>query len=478
MKQIKLLQASFLILVSILLFRGTTNGQNGLENLIVEKYYVSTAADSAGSSGLLPVGSVTYRLYADLLPGYKFQAVYGVPNHNMVLSTTTTFFNNEDYGATSPTYSSTNARKNTVMLDSWFSAGGAASNRLGVLKSEDTDGSVGNLNGLLANNIPSIGFPLTARDGFAVGTPVAVTFVGLNNTGNGDLGVFDGLSQIGGNFSSNNGSIAALGGSSGPTSTNRVLIGQFTTNGVFSFELNIQIGTPSGGVQNFVSSNPIGSEIQASFLIGTFGLPLNATSSVLQNCSCFGGSNGSASVAVSGGASPYIYSWSNGSTTSTVTGLSAGTYSVTVTDSFGETATSSVVITSPASLVVSASSNSPVCIGGNLNLNVSGTWVTTSWSGPQNFSSNLQNPSISPASSLNSGNYTVTVTDNNGCTASSTASVTVQPLSITVSANPSVVCSGAASALTATGGTTYSWSPSTFLNTTSGATVTARPTTT
>lgn len=66
--------------------------------------------------------------------------------------------------------------KNTVMLDSWFSVGGAASNKMGVLKAEDTDGSIGNLNGLLANTVTSIGYPLTVRDGLAAGTPVAVTF--------------------------------------------------------------------------------------------------------------------------------------------------------------------------------------------------------------------------------------------------------------------------------------------------------------
>ena len=52
--------------------------QNGLESIVVEKYYVSNAADAAGSTGTLPVGSVTYRIWADMLPGYNFQALYGV----------------------------------------------------------------------------------------------------------------------------------------------------------------------------------------------------------------------------------------------------------------------------------------------------------------------------------------------------------------------------------------------------------------
>ena len=80
--------------------------QNGLESVIIEKYYVSNAADAAGSVGTLPVGSVTYRIYADLLPGYKFQMAYGDASHSLKLTTTTTFFNNEDRGAKSPTYTS------------------------------------------------------------------------------------------------------------------------------------------------------------------------------------------------------------------------------------------------------------------------------------------------------------------------------------------------------------------------------------
>lgn len=68
--------------ISILLLVLTSNwlitslqAQNGLKNIIVERYYVSDVADTALNSdgGTLPVGSVTYRIYADMLPGYKFE---------------------------------------------------------------------------------------------------------------------------------------------------------------------------------------------------------------------------------------------------------------------------------------------------------------------------------------------------------------------------------------------------------------------
>jgi hypothetical protein len=143
-----------------------SNAQNGLENIIVERYYVSNAADATGSIGVLPAGSVTYRVYADMLPGYTFQAAYGVPNHELRIATSTTFFNNEDRGATTPTYSKVNAAKNTVMLDSWFSVGAACSGNYGILKSEDKGVvTVVNANGILHNADPSAAIVLTSQDG-------------------------------------------------------------------------------------------------------------------------------------------------------------------------------------------------------------------------------------------------------------------------------------------------------------------------
>lgn len=253
----------------------TAKAQTGLENIIVEKYYVSNSADSAAAAGVLPAGSVTYRIYADMKPGYNFQALYGVTAHPLSIQTSTSFFNDENYGSTSPNgISTTNIRKFTAMIDSWFSVGAGCAGKVGVRKTVDSDGTLGNANAILANADPSIGFPIngaTGRDGLATGTPVSVTFVGINNTGNGDLGVFDGTSQVGGQFSTNNGSIAALGGATGLDTTNIVLIGQFTTNGVLQYQLNVQIGTPTGGTENYVASNPTGSEVTRSFLTGTVG---------------------------------------------------------------------------------------------------------------------------------------------------------------------------------------------------------------
>jgi hypothetical protein len=261
-------------LIALLLITGfVSKAQNGLENVVVETYYISDANDTNANldGGILPVGSVTYRIYADMLPGYKFQAAYGVPGHDLKIATTTLFWNNEDRGSTSPTFSKTNAARNTVMLDSWLSVGAACNGNYGIMKTMD-DGLNNAVNNyspqVLQNNDPAMGIPLTVQDGFFAGTPEAVTTVGISN----EIMVFDNLNDgtNGPLFLTNNGSWASLNGSTGPDPVdNKVLIAQITTNGTLSFELNIQIGTPTGGVENYVASNPVLPEVSIPSLTYT-----------------------------------------------------------------------------------------------------------------------------------------------------------------------------------------------------------------
>jgi hypothetical protein len=261
-----------LILLSFLVFNlYNVNAQNGLENVIVETYYISDGNDTSvnATGGVLPVGSVTYRIYADMLPGYRFQAAYGVTGHPMRIQTSTLFFNNEFLGSSTPgSIPKSFCGQNTVMLDSWLSVGQGCVNNYGVLKSMDNGvATVTNIDGVLQNNAPAMGIPLTQQDGFMnngqAGAPQSVTFVGItasefdaqNDGTNGPL------------FFTDNGSWASLNGSVGhDTTENKVLIAQITTDGTFEFELNIQIGTPLGLTENYVAANPVGSEIQAPFL--------------------------------------------------------------------------------------------------------------------------------------------------------------------------------------------------------------------
>jgi hypothetical protein len=98
------------------------------------------------------------------------------------------------------------------------------------------------------------------------GSPESVVTIGIDSIQNMFNNQNDGTN--GPVFSTFNGSWASLNGSMGPDSLiNKVIIAQITTDGTFSFKLNIQISTPTGGVENYVAENPIGNEISIPSLI-------------------------------------------------------------------------------------------------------------------------------------------------------------------------------------------------------------------
>ena len=146
-------------------------------------------------------------------------------------------------------------------------------------------------------------------------------------------------------------------------------------------------------------------------------------------------------------------------TISTATNTAAGTYFVTITDGNGCTATNNVIVTFHTSPTVSVGSNSPLCEGQNLNLTESGgDAVSWNWTGPNSFTSSLQNPTISSATIAATGTYNVTITDGNGCTNSASIAVSVvSSITATPSSN-SPLCEGADLNLTESGGDAVSWS--------------------
>ncbi len=189
--------------------------------------------------------------------------------------------------------------------------------------------------------------------------------------------------------------------------------------------------------------------------------------------SCAGSSNGSISLTVTGGTSPYSYLWSpGGNTTSSRSNLSAGTYSYTVTDANGCSNSNSVTLSQPAAMsipVVTSNYNGSgvSCLGstdGFISLSVIGgtspysyNWSSTSASTP-----NLTN--------LSAGGYSYSVTDANGCAQTGSVVITapadLSVLHVVSNYNgSSISCNGSANGsidLTVSGGTTpysYLWSP-------------------
>jgi gliding motility-associated-like protein len=153
----------------------------------------------------------------------------------------------------------------------------------------------------------------------------------------------------------------------------------------------------------------------------------------------------------------------NNTVTVTWTTTGAKTVTVNYNNLNGCTATSPAThnVTVNALPVATASNNGPVCEGGALSLTGGLAGMTTySWTGPNGFTSLLQNPSISANATLAmAGVYTLIVTNASGCTNTITTTVTVNALPVATVSNNGPVCAG--SALSLTGGpagmTTYSW---------------------
>ena len=148
------------------------------------------------------------------------------------------------------------------------------------------------------------------------------------------------------------------------------------------------------------------------------------------NVTCNGGSNGSATVGVTNGTSPYTYIWNTAPAqhTQTATGLSSGTYSITITDANGCTKQSIVLISQPPPITLFVSGNDTICKGYKATLTATvngGTPVYTYTWNPvsQNGSSIVVTPTTS-------SNYSVEVTDANGCTS------LIQTLNVLVLSTP------------------------------------------
>lgn len=190
---------------------------------------------------------------------------------------------------------------------------------------------------------------------------------------------------------------------------------------------------------------------------------LAAASTVESNVSCNGGTNGQASVSVTGGTPGYTYLWDNSETNSIIAGLTAGTYTCVITDVAGCTTTISETITEPTAVAGAATEISPVlCNGGNsASAVVNASGGTPGYTYQWNDNASTQNDTVS---NVPAGVYTVVITDNNQCTGTTTVTIE-EPAVLTadVVVDNGVDCNGGTNGqltVTETGGTapyTYLW---------------------
>ena len=139
------------------------------------------------------------------------------------------------------------------------------------------------------------------------------------------------------------------------------------------------------------------------------------------DASCHGSYDGTVSLTVTGGVSPYYYNWSNGATTATLANVCAGLYTVTVTDNTGCKGVDSFLVAQPAPLTVQQVQMQPVFCDQNCN-----GWISVNASGgtpPYDYLW-LHGAEGCVASELCAGLYTIEVSDGHGCTATGIFAVT------------------------------------------------------
>jgi gliding motility-associated-like protein len=242
-------------------------------------------------------------------------------------------------------------------------------------------------------------------------------------------------------MSNTNDSFLILSTISATTPSHAVSWGNNSTNNIIYFS-----GAASSKVFSMTNTTNNNPAIQANWTSGTVGVnetpgaanntansawigSMNPQCGVTTNIQvtasatptgCGPSCNGTASVTISGGVAPYTILWSNSATTANISSLCAGTYTVTVTDNGGCSMAAQATVTNGASSInVAVTSSNETCAGacdGGLTGSASGG------TGPYNYLWS-DNTTFANISNKCPGTYSVTVTDQNGC--SGTASGTI-----------------------------------------------------
>ncbi|MFN8117870.1 MAG: gliding motility-associated C-terminal domain-containing protein [Bacteroidia bacterium] len=233
--------------------------------------------------------------------------------------------------------------------------------------------------------------------------------------------------------------------------------------------------SPTGGTTAGVNNLPVGNNtvtvtdnvgcsVTAVANITSAGGPTLSVASQT-NVNCFGASTGSASINATGGTGPFTYTWTPGNLSgSSQTALSAGTYTINVTDANSCASSTTVLITQPTASLSASISNTtaPGCGTSNGSASVTASGGTPGYS----YAWTPNGGTTASVNNLAAGNSTVTVTDSKGCTVSSVVSLaSTSGPTLSVVAQTSVTCFGGNNGtanVSATGGTgpyTYTWTP-------------------
>jgi len=349
-----------LLCSTALLLGATAATAQGLQNIIVEEFHTVTAADAAayndvhgGGSYPLVAGMKTYRVYVDMAPNYRLASVFALPGQAVAFNTTTYFWNDDNYGGEFA--APTRRMDEGTLFDTYVTfnvtgtagtpAGcGSALRQVGVPRADDTNGDL---------TTCSVYPNFTGADG-NIADP-------LNHPNPAFLGVVDteGLTGQTNTFGFTDQLYYVLPAPTGPdpSGTNRILIGQFTTDGVFSFNFNVALllPSPSTAAEEYVHANATGSQIFSSLLTYPSACtPVQITGTTSNSPIC---SNETLNLGVTAtGTEPIAYTWTGagsiangGSPNATVTGAVSGNYNIAVSNGCGNVNQNVAVTVTPTS---------------------------------------------------------------------------------------------------------------------------------
>ena len=187
----------------------------------------------------------------------------------------------------------------------------------------------------------------------------------------------------------------------------------FQTSGVFT---DLVAGSYTITVRNIGQNNCIST---CNVLISE--PPAIACTATGNNPSCQGGTDGNATVTITGGTAPYTYLWNSGQSTATITGIGEGNYMVTITDSNNCMTTCSVALVAPPTVVCTLSSMDVSCAGSS-----DGIVIVMGSGGTPEYEYSLSGMPFQPGNvfnGLSADTYTVNIRDENGCISSCTIDV-------------------------------------------------------
>jgi hypothetical protein len=209
----KIILGLCLIISSISMF-----SQTGLQDIVVEKVNASPTV----------AGATTYRVFADMATNWQLQAVFALSTHEMFFQTSTSFYNTPSFGVSlgQNINEAVFSLAPALAYDSYITIGAASTTSLGVLRS-------------------------VSPTGLIAGTALPTQTVGA------DFSVPFGAAPFSGKFSTFQGIYNVIGQVPGADAQNRIFIGQFTTTGDFSFEINLQVRNPTTNtVEAYVARDP------------------------------------------------------------------------------------------------------------------------------------------------------------------------------------------------------------------------------